>query len=181
VRKALARRRGTPHRRFRTEARDELGLPLWHPAALISTWFGTGLLPAAPGTWGALAALPVAWLVKRAFGTVGLAAAAAFTFAVGSWAAGKVAETSRTSDPGIVVIDEAAGQFLALLPAPHDPAAYALAFLLFRLFDMWKPWPIGRLDREVGGGPGIMLDDALAAVYAVLVEFAIDRAYGVRP
>ncbi|HJU17057.1 MAG TPA: phosphatidylglycerophosphatase A, partial [Stellaceae bacterium] len=82
--------------------------------------------------------------------------------------------------PGAVVIDEVAGQLLALVPAPRTPAAYALAFLLFRLFDIKKPWPVGWVDRRIGGGFGIMLDDALAAVYAVLAQYAIGGAFGVR-
>jgi phosphatidylglycerophosphatase A len=64
---------------------------------------------------------------------------------------------------------------------PRDPAAYALAFLLFRLFDIGKPWPISRVDRRVGGGLGIMLDDVLAAGYAALAQRAIGGAFGVRP
>ena len=67
------------------------------------------------------------------------------------------------------MIDEVAAQWLVLLPAPLDPLSYAVAFLLFRLFDIWKPWPVGWADHWVDGGLGIMLDDLLAAVYAVLV------------
>jgi phosphatidylglycerophosphatase A len=158
-----------------------LGLEPWHPAALIGTGFGAGLLPTMPGSWGSLAALPLAWVLTGAFGAAGLAIVAAFAVAAGTWAAGTLARASGVPDPGNVVIDEIAGQFLTLLPAPRDPAAYALAFLLFRLFDIWKPWPIGRVDRRIGGGLGIMLDDVLAAVYAVLVELAISGAFGVRP
>jgi len=87
------------------------------------------------------------------------------------------------TDPGAIVIDEVAAQWLVLLPVPLDPLSYAVAFLLFRLFDIWKPWPVGWLDRRVHGGLGIMLDDLLAAVYAVLV-FSIllvtGGAFGVR-
>lgn len=158
-----------------------LGLSPWHPAALVATGFGAGLLPLAPGSWGSLAALPLAWALRSAFGGVGLAAAAGIAFGAGCWAAGSVARASGRPDPGFVVIDEIAGQLLALLPARRDPAAYLLAFLLFRLFDIWKPWPVGRIDRQVGGGFGIMLDDALAALYAVLVQLAIGGAIGVRP
>ena len=66
------------------------------------------------------------------------------------------------------MIDEVAGQWLVLVPAPLDPLAYAAAFVLFRIFDIWKPWPARWADRRVEGGLGIMLDDLLAAVYAVL-------------
>jgi phosphatidylglycerophosphatase A len=81
------------------------------------------------------------------------------------------------------VIDEVAGQWLVLVAVPLDPLAYALALLLFRIFDIWKPWPVRWADRHVKGGLGIMLDDLLAAVYAVLVLsvlLAIGGVSGVR-
>ena len=83
----------------------------------------------------------------------------------------------------MVVVDEVAGQWLTLLPAPFNPLCWALAFLLFRVFDIWKPWPVRWADRHVHGGLGIMLDDLLAAVYAALALLfllAISGALGVR-
>jgi phosphatidylglycerophosphatase A len=165
----------------RKQVSRRLGLPLRHPATLIATGFGIGRLPAMPGSWGSLAALPLAWAVRRAFGAGGLALAAAAVATAGIWAAGGVAEASGMPDPGSVVIDEIAGQMLVLLPLPRDPGAGALAFLLFRLFDIWKPWPIRRVERAVGGGLGIMLDDMLAAGYAVLAQRMIGGIFGVRP
>jgi phosphatidylglycerophosphatase A len=134
---------------------------------LLATWFGAGSLPITPGSWGSLAALPVAWVIVWLWGVLGLAGAAGIAFGVGWWAAATVAEASGIKDPGAVVIDEVAGQWLVLVPAPLDPLAYALAFVLFRIFDIWKPWPARWADRHVKGGLGIMLDDLLAAVYAV--------------
>jgi phosphatidylglycerophosphatase A len=122
-----------------------------------------------PGTWGSLAALPCAWVIRSLWGVAGLAIAAAIVFAVGCWAAGTMAKTSGLRDPGAIVIEEVAAQWLVLLPAPLDPLPYAAAFLLFRIFDTWKPWPVAWADCRVHGGLGIMLDDLLAAVYAVLV------------
>jgi phosphatidylglycerophosphatase A len=136
-----------------------------------------------PGTWGSLVALPCAWAIRALWGSAGLAVAVAFTVAVGCWAAAKVAKASAAADPGMIVIDEVAGQWLALLPASPDPLSYALGFLLFRIFDIWKPWPVRWADRHVGGGLGIMLDDLLAALYAalaLLVLLAIGGAIGVR-
>ena len=159
------------------------GLPLWHPAVVLATWFGAGLLPAAPGTWGSLAALPFAWAIRALWGTVGLAIAAATVFIAGWWAAGALAAASGTKDPGAIVIDEVAAQWLVLLAVPLDPPAYVLAFLLFRIFDIWKPWPVCWADHHIAGGLGIMLDDLMAAVYAVLVLsalLAIGGAFGVR-
>jgi phosphatidylglycerophosphatase A len=163
--------------------RNRLGLPFRHPAVLLATWFGAGLLPVSPGSWGALAALPVAWAIRCLWGVPGLAIAAAVAFALGWWAAATVARASGLADPGAIVIDEVAAQWLMLLAAPLDLPAWAVGFLLFRLFDICKPWPIGWADRRIHGGFGIMLDDLLAAGYAVLVLsvlLAIGGASGVR-
>ncbi|HKS88645.1 MAG TPA: phosphatidylglycerophosphatase A [Stellaceae bacterium] len=158
-----------------------IGLPWWHPAAVIATGCGVGLLPAMPGTWASLAALPCAWAIRQGGGIPPLAAAAALAFAIGGWAAGRTAEASGRADPGFIVIDEVAAQWLVLLAAPLDWRAYAAAFLLFRLFDIAKPWPIRAVERRVKGGLGIMLDDSVAALYAVLVLLIGEGALGVRP
>jgi phosphatidylglycerophosphatase A len=163
--------------------RYDLGLPAWHPAVLLGTWFGVGLLPVMPGTWGSLVALPCAWAIRALWGASGLGVAVAVTVAVGCWATAKIAKASGVKDPGAVVIDEVAGQWVALLPASLDPLSYGLGFLLFRIFDIWKPWPVRWADCHVHGGFGIMLDDLLAAVYAalaLLVLLAIGGAIGVR-
>jgi phosphatidylglycerophosphatase A len=160
-----------------------LGLPEWHPAVLVATSFGAGFLPLAPGSWASLAALPVAWAIVCLSGVLGLAGAAGFAFALGWWAATIVAKASGIEDPRAIVIDEIAGQWLVLVPAPLDPLAYTLAFLLFRFFDIWKPWPVRWADRRVKGGLGIMLDDLLAAVYAAALLsglLAIGGVSGVR-
>jgi phosphatidylglycerophosphatase A len=146
---------------------------------VLGTWFGAGLLPGMPGTWGSLAALPCAWAIRSLSGAAGLASAAIIVFAVGCWAAGTLAKTSGVKDPGAVVIDEVAAQWMVVLPAPLDPLSYAGAFLLFRMFDVWKPWPVRLADSRVPGGLGIMLDDLLAAVYAILV-LIVAGAIGVR-
>jgi phosphatidylglycerophosphatase A len=122
-----------------------------------------------PGTWGSLAALPCAWAIRSHWDIAGLAVAAAIVFAVGWWAATTVARATNVNDPGVLVIDEVAAQWLVLLPAPLDPLCYGASFLLFRVFDIWKPWPVRWADRNVHVGLGIMLDDLLAAVYALFV------------
>jgi phosphatidylglycerophosphatase A len=156
------------------------GLAPWHPGFILATWFGIGLLPRMPGSWGSLAALPLGWLIREYCGAAGLAIAAATLFALGCWAASVVASTSAMRDPGAIVVDEVTGQWLALLPVPPDALLYALGFVLFRLFDIWKPWPVGWADRRVSGGFGIMLDDVLAAVYAALILLVITGVFGVR-
>ena len=160
-----------------------VGLPFWHPAVLLATGFGIGFLPISPGSWASLLALPIAWTIVWLSGVAGLAVATGLAFALGWWAAATVAKASSTKDPAVIVIDEVAGQWLVLLRPPLDPLAYVLAFLLFRILDIWKPWPVRWADREVRGGLGIMLDDLLAAVYAVVLLWglmAIGGASGVR-
>jgi phosphatidylglycerophosphatase A len=100
-------------------------------------------------------------------------------FLIGWWAAATVARASAVEDPGAVVIDEVAAQWLVLLAAPPAPLPYALAFLLFRIFDIWKPWPVRWADQHVKGGIGIMLDDLLAAVYAILTLWVVLTLGGV--
>ena len=149
------------------------GLPLRHPAVLVATWFGVGLIPIAPGTWASLTALPCAWVIRSLSGAPGLALALLIVFIGGCRAAAIVAKASGVDDPGAVVIDEVIGQWLVLLAAPLDTLDWALAFLLFRLFDIWKPWPVRWVDRHVKGGFGIMLDDVAAAGYALVVLSAL--------
>ena len=138
-------------------------------AAVLATWFGAGLLPKAPGTWGSLAALPCGLALTWLGGPWLLLAGAAVVFLAGIWAGGRYAEERGLEDPGAVVIDEVAGQWIALLPALLDPWLVLLAFIAFRIFDIVKPWPVGWLDRELEGGLGIMADDVLAGVYGALV------------
>ena len=158
-----------------------LGLPLRHPAALVATWFGAGLLPWAPGTWGSLAALPCAWVIVHFAGHAALGGAALLVFALGWWAAAKLAQASGHHDPGFIVVDEVAAQFLVLVAAPLDWRAYIAAFLLFRVFDIAKPFPARAIERRVTGGLGIMLDDIAAALYALVLLLIGQGVFGVRP
>ncbi len=149
--------------------RDEplpAGLRFRHPAVLVATFLGAGLSPLAPGTVGSLAALPFAWLIHTWLGPGALLAAAAAAFAIGWWAAGVYARAGGEPDPGTVVIDEVAGQWLTLAAVAATPLNYAIGFALFRFFDIVKPWPASRIDRHMHGGMGIMLDDIVAAIYA---------------
>jgi phosphatidylglycerophosphatase A len=140
-------------------------------ANLISTWFGCGYAPIAPGTAGSLAAILIAWLLVTYadwqplwFGALALAATAPAI-----WAAGVTAEALSLNDPGVVVVDEVVGQWLALAGArPLNVKSWIGAFLLFRLFDIWKPVPARQLEK-LPGGVGIVADDLMAGVYAALV------------
>ena len=150
----------------------------------IATFFGVGHLRPAPGTWGSLAALPVAGLLHVAGGPLLLGLGVVGVFALGWWATAQETAGKADQDPSEIVIDEVAGQWLAFLPvsigAAHAGAAlgdlwpgWITAFVLFRLFDIWKPGPIGWADRR-GDALGVMLDDILAGLAAAIgvVAFA---------
>jgi phosphatidylglycerophosphatase A len=141
----------------------------FRPAPLLATWFGVGCLPGAPGTFGSLAALPFAWAIAHFLGPLALGIGIALVFLVGIWAADRYARQHGIVDPGAVVIDEVAGQWLTVLVVPPDPALYAIGFGLFRAFDVIKPWPISLIDRKIKGGFGIMLDDLLAGALAAIL------------
>jgi phosphatidylglycerophosphatase A len=140
----------------------------FHPATLVATWFGVGRLPFMPGTWGSLAALPFAWIIAWLFDWRGLLSAAALLFVIGWWAAALVSRATGVDDDGAIVVDEVVGQWLTLVVTPPDLRAYALGFVLFRLFDIVKPWPAGWADEHLGGGFGVMADDIVAGVYAAI-------------
>ena len=143
-------------------------LSLGEPAVLLATWFGAGLSRKAQGTCGSLAALPCVWLVMRDFGQTGLAGAIILVFLCGWWAASRIEEKTGESDAQYIVIDEVAGQGLALLFVPLDLTLYFVGFLLFRLFDILKPWPVNTVESRLEGGLGVMADDLAAGAYAAL-------------
>lgn len=143
------------------------------PSFWLATWFGTGLLPRMPGTWGSLAALPFAWAIVSAGGPWLLVLAAAAVFALGLWAAERYMGAMRVHDPGTIVVDEVPAQWLTLAFVPLDLTVYALGFLLFRVADIVKPWPANWIDRRVGGALGVMADDVVAAVYAGLALYLV--------
>jgi|HigsolmetaGSP11D_1036233.scaffolds.fasta_scaffold04692_5 phosphatidylglycerophosphatase A len=148
------------------------GLHFWHPAALLATGGGIGLARVASGTWGSLAALPLAWGIVSAAGLGGLLLAAVLAWVGGVWASAYIGRSGE-KDSSAIVIDEIAGQWLSLLPCALDPVLYAMAFLAFRFFDIVKPWPASWIDREVGGGFGVMLDDVVAGIYAGTLVWAL--------
>lgn len=153
--------------------KDSDSLSVWHPAFILATWFGSGLLPKIPGTWGSAAALPFAWVIMWAGGPWALLFAALLVFLVGLWAAAAYSRHAGVKDAGPIVIDEVAGQWLTLLPAGLDPVMYFVGFLLFRFADILKPWPARWADHRLEGAPGVMFDDIFAAVYSGLALYAI--------
>ena len=143
---------------------------------LLCSWFGAGWMRPAPGTWGSLAALPLAWLLWWLGGHPVLAGAMAIVFFVGWWASERIVRAEGLEDPSWVVIDEVVGQWMTLLFTPPSLLDYAVGFALFRLFDIWKPWPVSWADSKVKGGLGIMLDDVLAGLMGLVVLTLLQRA-----
>jgi phosphatidylglycerophosphatase A len=144
-----------------------------HPAHFIALGFGAGLSPVAPGTAGTLVAFPICWLMLQAMPPPAIAVAAIPLFFVGVWACERTGRDLGVQDHGSMCWDE----IVAFLPlaafSTASLASQAIAFLLFRLFDIWKPFPIRQVERRVKGGMGVMVDDVLAAAYAALAFAAI--------
>ncbi len=151
------------------------GMSFGHPASLVASFGGVGFAPMASGTWGSLAALPGALLIQHWAGWIGLAVAALAIAALGVWASEEIVRRGDVRDPGFIVVDEVAGQFLALLFAPAGVAAWVAAFLLFRAADIVKPFPANWCDRNLHGGLGVMLDDIVAGAYAGVAVWLLAR------
>ena len=138
------------------------------PVHFLAFGLGAGLAPKAPGTAGSLvgvllgwftAGLPLGWRLGILAALVG----------AGIWLCGESARRLGVHDHPGIVWDEIAGMYMVLAAVPPQPLFFALAFALFRLFDIWKPWPIRDLDHRLAGGLGIMLDDLVAAFYAAIL------------
>jgi phosphatidylglycerophosphatase A len=141
-------------------------------AFLIATWFGCGYAPVAPGTAGSLAALVIAIALNYAgYGRGMLLILTAILLAPGIWSAGVVAIETNKHDPQIVVVDEVIGQWITLAGATtFNWKSWLAGFVLFRLFDIWKPPPVRQLEA-LPGGTGIVADDVMAGLYGALVLF----------
>lgn len=151
---------------------------LAHPAHFVALGFGAGLSPWAPGTVGTLVAIPVAGLLWRWTGDAGFLVAIGVLLFGGAWAAERTGRDLGRADHGAIVIDEIAAFLVVLFFTGPDLARIALAFLLFRLFDITKPPPIRTIDARMKGGIGVMLDDLLAAGFALLVYALVVRVTG---
>lgn len=134
----------------------------------IATGAYSGYLPKAPGTWGSAVGV-LLWLLLSRLQPVAYGSVLGILFIVGVFSAGAAEKIVDRGDPGLVVIDEIVGQLLALSLAPSHPAAVVAGFVLFRLFDILKPFPVGWIDTHLHGGLGIMLDDVVAGLYALAV------------
>jgi len=152
-------------------------------ATLLATGAGIGMIPAAPGTWASAATLVLAWVLVRGGGgstaALALLGGALAAGAVGVLASGRVEDACGLKDPGEIVIDEIAGQALASVPCVWKAASgpvwpWIVSFALFRLFDVWKPGPIRKL-QDLPGGVGVVADDVAAGVAAGLLTYGLVR------
>ena len=154
---------------------------------LIATFFYVGHMRPAPGTWGSVASLPVAWVILTWSGYMGLIAATVLVFLAGLWATIEETRDATDHDPSEIVIDEVVGQWIALLPVAYGAQLMQLpylnlwpgwiaAFVFFRLFDIRKPWLVGWADKRPDA-MGVMLDDVIAGVYAAIAVVIIALTY----
>lgn len=156
-------------------------------AELIGTMARIGYMKPASGTWGSAAALPLFWALDVALGVPGVIIGTVVAFVAGLWATQNMTKAKGEEDPSEIVIDELVGMWIALIPVSIGSAmagvpsttlwpAWPTAFLAFRLFDIWKPGPIGWADRR-GDALGVMLDDVIAGVFAAIVVLLFAGIY----
>ncbi|MFK7890798.1 MAG: phosphatidylglycerophosphatase A [Granulosicoccus sp.] len=137
------------------------------PANFFALGFGLGLAPKAPGTFGTLLGVPLFLLMPQSILVYVVILVVLFFFGV--WCCGQSAKDLGVHDHPGIVWDEVVGYLLAMITLPAEPLWMCAGFVVFRFFDIVKPWPIGWVDKQVHGGMGIMLDDVLAAVYSLIV------------
>ena len=138
-----------------------------HPVHLLAFGLGSGLAPKAPGTVGTLVAIPV-YVLLQPLGFIYYSIGLLLLCLASIYIAGKSARLLDVHDHSGIVIDEICGCLLALWLIPNQWLWIAAGFVMFRFYDIFKPWPINYLDRQVGGGVGIVLDDLMAGIYALL-------------
>jgi phosphatidylglycerophosphatase A len=137
-----------------------------HPAHFFAMGFGSGLAKKAPGTFGTLVGIPLFWLISTQLIFIQLSIIASL-FLIGIYFCDKTGKALGISDHGSIVWDEIVAIMLVLTFTPCQWQYWLVAFLTFRLFDIWKPFPIRQCDAHIKGGIGVMLDDLLAAFYAI--------------
>ncbi len=147
--------------------------PAW-PVTVIATSFGAGFMPRSPGTTGTVTAIPMAWALAR-LGAWPFVGGTVLVTLIGIWASSLFVRATGKDDDQRIVIDEVAGYLVTLLLVPKTAVHLALAFVLFRLFDIWKPGPVRWIDEHVHGGFGVMADDLAAGVIGALVLYGLDH------
>lgn len=148
------------------------GEVLRSPTHFLAFGFGSGLSPIAPGTFGTLVAVPL-FLVMQPLPLPWYLLITLAVVVFGIWLCGASAKKLGIHDAPGIVWDEIAGYLITMIAAPQGWTWIILGFILFRIFDIWKPWPIRLADNQVGGGWGIMLDDVIAGIFAAIILQAI--------
>ncbi len=138
------------------------------PSHFIAFGFGSGAMPFAPGTFGTLAAIPF-YLVLRTFPTSIYLLLVILIMFGSMWLCQRVSEEIKVDDHQGMCLDEFVGFFVTMMGAPHGFTWIMVGFILFRIFDIWKPWPIDYLDSHVHGGIGMILDDVGAGIYSLII------------
>lgn len=156
---------------MRPELRQRVSLK--QPVHFLALGFGSGLAPKAPGTFGTLAALPLVYLSSAFLTLPWFIALCGLISVAGVWICDITARDMQVHDDSSIVWDEVAGMMITMIAVPLSWQNLLVAFLLFRLFDIAKPWPISYLDKHLHGGLGIMLDDILAGLFALICMHAL--------
>ncbi len=146
------------------EQLDKKELYVW-----LASWFGCGFIKPAPGTWGSLGALPFGIILLIYGGLPLLGLSTIIITAIGFWSATKFDEAMGGHDSKMIVIDEVAGQWIALIPCALNPMLIIISFISFRFFDILKPYPINMIDKQVPGAAGVMGDDLIAGLFAAAI------------
>ena len=153
-------------------ARPNLRFLLRHPAHFVALGFGAGLAPVAPGTFGTLIALPIFWWLEPRLAAGDFLILLGFMYVIGVWTCDKTGRDLGVEDHKAIVWDETTAFMIVLFFTPPTLLWQAFAFLLFRLFDILKPWPARYFDRKVSGATGVIMDDVVAGVYAAVLVYA---------
>jgi len=151
-----------------------------NPIHFLAFGFGSGLAPKAPGTFGTIAGLGLYLLISQ-LGHMALVVSTVVICLTGSWICGRSSDLLKVHDHPGIVWDEFAGIFITLILFPVNWQYLLAGFLLFRLFDIWKPWPIRLADKQVHGGFGIMLDDLIAGVWAAITLYLLSQTEYFQP
>jgi phosphatidylglycerophosphatase A len=144
---------------------------------LMATWFGAGRIRPAPGTIGSIAAIPFGYIIAQQAGFIGLALAAIALLCLGTVAADFYGKKSGTVDDQTIVVDEVVGMWIAAIPAEGHWDLWLVGLVLFRIFDVWKPWPASWFDDRSKGGFDVMMDDVVAGLYAMFGVGALALGY----
>jgi phosphatidylglycerophosphatase A len=140
---------------------------LTNPVHFLAFGLGSGLSPVAPGTTGTMAAIPLAWLMAEYLSLPLYLAVTVFAMLIGFWICGRSSEMLGVHDHRGIVWDEFVGYFITMIAVPQTWYWILLGFLLFRFFDIFKPWPAKQFDASLHNGVGIMIDDVIAGLYAL--------------